>query len=273
MLSVPKKVIDRIAQKLRRLQNVVSSCRDRDINESDTVTLVMDILCDLLGFDKYSEITKEFQIRATYCDLAIKLDGKIGCLIECKAIGFALKDQHTQQALNYAANQGCEWVILTNSVFWRVYKVVFGQPITQELVFEIDFLKVNPKSEADVELLFVMSREGMDKNALADYYANLQAKDRYCIAALLMTDGVIKLVRRELRAMNPNVRVGEDEILDVIRLQVLKRELLEGNKATDAQKKIQRILRKREKERSKIDSQSAVGPEGASSLEAPPPSD
>ncbi len=252
MLAVPKKVSDRFSQRLKNLQGIISSCRDRDINESDTVTLVMDILCDLLGYDKYSEITKEHQIRSTYCDLAIKIAGKISFLIECKAIGIALKDNHIQQALNYAANQGCEWVILTNAGTWKVYKTIFGQPISQELVMEIEMLSLNAKKDSDAELLYAISREGIDKASLAEYYANQQAKDRFCIATILTTEAVLKLVRKELKAMNPSVNIETEEILDVLKNQVLKREVVEGDKATEAQKRIQKMMKKREKEKAKV---------------------
>ena len=50
------------------------------------------MLADLFGFDKYTEITSEQAIRGTYCDLAVKLEGKIKYLVEVKAIGLMLKD-------------------------------------------------------------------------------------------------------------------------------------------------------------------------------------
>ena len=35
----------------------------------------------------------------TYCDLAIKVDGKLRFLLEAKAIGLELKDDYIKQAL------------------------------------------------------------------------------------------------------------------------------------------------------------------------------
>jgi len=251
MLNIPKKVADRFAQRIKPLQGLAASCKDRDINESDTVTLVMDILCDLLGYDKYSDLTKEHQIRNTYCDLAIKLDGKVRCLIECKAIGITLKDAHIQQALNYAANQGCEWVLLTNAATWKIFRVIFGQPISQELVREFDLAALSPKCQADMEILFALSREGLDRNALGDYMAGLQAKDRFCVAALLMTEPVVKLVRKELRAMNNGTSVELDEILDVIRDQVIKRELVDSEKAAEAGRRIKKFFTRRDAQKAR----------------------
>jgi hypothetical protein len=110
MTSIPAKVAKRISDGLKRFQPIVDSARARDINESDTVTIVTDILQNVLGYDKYSEITSEHEIRGTYCDLALKLEGELTLLIEVKAIGLELKDQYIKQAVDYAANQGVEWV-------------------------------------------------------------------------------------------------------------------------------------------------------------------
>ena len=103
--TMPQKVADRIASGLKRFQPILQSAQARDINESDTVVIVADILQYVLGFDKYSEITSEHSIRSTFCDLATRVDGKFQLLIEVKAIGLDLKDAHIKQAVDYAAKR------------------------------------------------------------------------------------------------------------------------------------------------------------------------
>ena len=110
------------------------AAKARDVGESDTVTIVTDMLADVFGYEKYSEITSEYSIRGTFCDLATKIDGTLQTLIEVKAIGLELKDSHVKQAVDYAANQGVDWVLLTNGISWRVYHIIFAKPIDQELV-------------------------------------------------------------------------------------------------------------------------------------------
>lgn len=106
MALFPAKVISRISDGLKRLQPVLESAKSRDVNESDTVTIVVDILSDIFGYNRYSEITREFVIRRTFCDLAVKVDNKVCLLIEVKAVGLDLKDHHVKQAVDYAANEG-----------------------------------------------------------------------------------------------------------------------------------------------------------------------
>ena len=110
MASVPKKLADHYAKTVTKLQRVLKVAVDRDINEADTVAIVKDIFSDIMGFDKYTEITREYAIRGTFCDLAIKIEDKLQFLVEVKAIGLDLKESHLRQAVNYGVNQGVQGV-------------------------------------------------------------------------------------------------------------------------------------------------------------------
>lgn len=145
MAKVAKKVADRFAKTVGAFQRVLADAKDRDVNESDTVTIITDILSDVLGYDKYSDITSEQAIRGTYCDLAVKHDGKAKFLIEVKAIGLTLRENHLRQAVNYGANQGIPWVVLTNGLRWEIYRIKFEQPIAHEVVCAFDFLDLSPR--------------------------------------------------------------------------------------------------------------------------------
>jgi hypothetical protein len=99
MATIAKKVKDRFSKIVPKFQRILSKAKDRDVNESDTVNIINDMLDEVFGYDKYLDVTSEFAIRGTYCDLALKLDGKVQFLIEVKAIGLDLKDNHLRQAL------------------------------------------------------------------------------------------------------------------------------------------------------------------------------
>ncbi len=73
----PKKVAERIKGGLKKFRKVLQEARNADRSEQDTVTIVTDMLADVFGYDKYEELTGEYAIRGTYCDLAVKLDGKV----------------------------------------------------------------------------------------------------------------------------------------------------------------------------------------------------
>lgn len=195
------------------------------------------MLSELFGYDKYSEITSEHSIRGTYCDLATKIDGKIQLLIEAKAIGSDLKDAFVKQAVDYAANKGVEWVVLSNATNWRIYKVTFTKPIDAELVCEIDFLKVDPKNDEHLEQIYTLTKEGWQKQVLADLHEQRQALNRFSIAAVVLSDPVLDVVRRELRRLCPDVKIANEQISQVLMNEVLKRDVVEGDKAEEAKKK------------------------------------
>lgn len=90
-MPIPSKVADRLASGLKRFQPILAAAKHRDVNESDTSIMVTDLMAELFGYDKYSEITRELCIRGTFCDLATRIDGKFQMLVEVKAIGLDLK--------------------------------------------------------------------------------------------------------------------------------------------------------------------------------------
>jgi len=248
MTTIPTKVKDRLTMGVKRFIPVLSSAKTRDVNESDTVTIVTDMLAEVFGFDKYSEITSEFVIRGTYVDLAIKIDGKLALLIEVKAIGLDLKEAYVKQSVDYAANQGIEWVVLTNGARWQIYKVTFGKPVNQDLVLEIDFLNTNPKSTSALENLYLLTKEGIARSVLGDYHTQRQALSRFFIGAIALSDPVLEVIRRELRKMSPDVKIDTEQIKEVILQEIFKRDVVEGEKAEEARRKIaranNRVLRK-----------------------------
>ncbi len=106
VVNISVKVKERLASGIKRFQPIVAKARDKDINESDTVTIITDMLSDVFGYNKFTEVTSEFAIKKTYCDLAIKIDGQVKLLIEAKAAGIDLKEQYIKQAVDYGSNAG-----------------------------------------------------------------------------------------------------------------------------------------------------------------------
>lgn len=239
-MAVPKKVAERIAGSLKQYQTILAQQKARDVSEADTVTIIKDLLCDIFGYHKYAELTSEHSVRGTFCDLAVKIDSKLSLLIEVKAIGIALKDNHVKQAVDYAANQGCEWVVLTNGTDWLLYHVLFRKPIDKQEVARFDLLLVSPKNSADMEKLYLLSKEGFTKSALADYRDRQDATSRYMLAAILVnSDSIHSAIRREIRRIN-EILVDQDTIVKMLREEVIKRETIEGADADAASRKVRR---------------------------------
>lgn len=243
MANVPARVQIRLIAGIKKFQNVLKQARTRDINESDTVTIVMDMLTEVFGYDKYSEVTSEYAIKKTYCDLAIKIENKLRFLIEIKSIGLDLKTDHIKQVVDYGANQGVDWIILTNGENWKVFKIIFGKPIDNELVYEFSFANLNPKKDADVDLLYYVSKESLGKSALEDYRAQKQLLSKFFIGQVIVTEPVLECIRKAIKKVAPDVRISIDEIKEVLILDVFKREVFEDDRSNEAKKKLSKGLK------------------------------
>jgi hypothetical protein len=242
--GIPTKASARISAGIKKFQPIIASAKSRDVNESDTVVIVADMLQEIFGYDKYSEITSEHAVRGTYCDIAVKLEGTLAFLIEVKAVGLELKESFVKQAVDCAANQGVDWVILTNGMLWRAYKIGFAKPISHELVLDINLLNLNARSDSHAELLFLLSKEGWQRSKLGEYQSQKEALSRFSIAAILLTDPVLEVVRRELRRLTPGAHVDCSDVKAVLELEVLKRDTLEGDRAMLAKRLVSRASAK-----------------------------
>ncbi|MBK9182210.1 MAG: type I restriction enzyme HsdR N-terminal domain-containing protein [Ignavibacteria bacterium] len=247
-MKIPKKVLDRLGATVKVFQAVAVLQKTRDVSEADTVTLVKDILADSFGFDKYLELTSEQQIRGTYCDLAVKIDNKIRYLIEVKSAGVTLNDSHLRQAVNYGANQGIEWVVLTNAIDWRLYRIKFGQPIDFEEVSSFNLTSVNLKNDDDLNRIFLLCREGLSSDAMDVFHQQAQLVNKFTIAQILMSDPAVSVVRKELRRLFPELKVEQEQILDILVNDVLKREVVEGDKVKETQQRLKKALQKAAKQ-------------------------
>lgn len=248
-VKIPKKVQDRLVAALKRYQPIVRKLAERDISEADTVTVIKDMLSDIFGYDKYVELTSEQQIRGTFCDLAIKVEGKVHYLAEVKSAGTSLNDNHLRQAVNYGAHQGIEWIILTNAITWKIYRIRFSQPIDWEEVYCFDMGTLSARSGDDLAKLFMLCRESISTDALQEFHRQAQILNRYVLAELMLGDAMVSALKRELRRLFDGVRTSEDELRILLANDVIKRDTLDGDAPKAAKavvKKASAVLAKRQ---------------------------
>ena len=254
-MRLTKKTEERIKGAVAKFKIVLARAKDRDLNESDTVTLITDMLSEIFGYDKYVEVTSELAIRGTYCDLAIKLGDKFEYLIECKSIGTELKENHLRQAIGYGSNKGIQWIVLTNGVEWNIYRLRFEQPIQWDLVAKFDFETLNLKSERDMERLVIMTKEGVEKNARAELFEKIQCVNKYVIGQLLLNEPVVSVLRRELKKLSDGINVEETEVITLLKENVLRRELIdtENEAVTATAAKVNRFYKQSKKPSVKLE--------------------
>jgi hypothetical protein len=240
MIAMPDKVARRIAAGLRKFQPILAASRSRRPSEADAYALTEDLLAEVFGYDKYTQISCECMDGGACRDLAVTLNGAIAMLIEVKAAGQALTEPFLEHALEHAVSEGCEWLVLTNASLWRVYKLSFSETVEHERVLEFDLEHLHPRSEADLALAFTLTREGWNAGRLAEIHAQRQALGRYALAALVLTEPVLGAIHDALRRIAPRLSVRNDEIALLLREQVVRPELLEGSRAQAAHELVHR---------------------------------
>lgn len=268
-MKISTRTRTRLVEGLRKYLPIVAAAKVRDLNEADTSRVVQDVLSDLLGFDRYTEITSEYCIRGTYCDLAIKLNDQPRLLIEVKAAGLELKDMHVKQAVDYAANLGTDWVVLTNGSQWKVFHVTFSKPIEKEETVSFDLSAMNPKTEQDIELLFLISKEGLIESALGEFREQKKAVNKFVVSAVLQSEPVLKAVRKELSRLNPEVRIDIEDVCKVLTADVLKREVVDSEEAQLTAKKVKAAFLRMEKRKEKAEENFVVQPPGTAESTEP----
>jgi predicted type IV restriction endonuclease len=275
MANIPQKVSERLVAGIKKFKSVLTTAHENKDNESNTVIIITDMLSEIFGYAKYSEITSEIAIRGTFCDLATQIDKKIQSLIEAKAICHELNYAHITQAVGYASTKGIEWVVLTNGIIWQIYKVTIDKSVDHEKIIEIDFLNVDHHNPDHLESLFRLTKEGWMKSALSDYYEQKQALSKFSIAAILSTDSVLSVIRKNLKLISPDAKINAEQIRSVLEREVIDKEILKDEnleKLDEARRKIAKALKKAEKESTDESSPVPVQPVQNPSPEIQPPS-
>jgi predicted type IV restriction endonuclease len=242
-MGLGKNAVERIEDGLKRYRSILANARKRDVSESDTVVIIGDMLADVLGYEKYEEISTEFAVKGTYVDLAVRVGKEIYFLVEAKAIGVELKDIHVRQVVDYGANQGVEWAVVTNGAVWRVYKIEFKKPINHVLIAEVDLLATTSKDAAAIEFFTNLCKEGFAKSQMEEFYEQHQATNKHTLAAVLLSEPMLNQIRLGLRRIFPNVEADAQSLATALRNEVLKRELIDGEDAEAAAALVKRMSR------------------------------
>lgn len=246
---IPARVSSRISHQIKRFQQTIRDASHRDINESDTALIIAEMLAEVMGYKKLEEITTEYGVRGAYADLAVKVKSDLRFLVEVKAVGTELKDSHVTQVVNYGANQGVDWAILTNAAQWQAYRITFSKPVDRVLVLSTDLTQDDYKSESVIEFFGNLSREVFTSSSMTQVFRSKQALGKFTIAQIISSDPVVGRIRRELRRLAPGLNPALDDIRTIIEQDVIKRELFDGEEAKAAAKLVRRATRRAAREK------------------------
>lgn len=208
MLSSSKQA--KILDALKKYSKKYLSGKITELDESGTRLMINEFLSDVLGFAPIEEIKTEYMIKGTYADYVIQLKGNRHFLVEVKAFSLNLSDNHLRQAINYGANEGIEWALLTNGKCFDFYKILFNKPIESRKVFSIDFSDPKKLKEI-VETVQYLHKDAVGNKGLDLLWNKCVALDPANVAGLLYTPSVINFIKKSLKDKYKH-KFGDDEI-------------------------------------------------------------
>jgi hypothetical protein len=118
--------------------------------------------------------------------------------------------------------------LLTNGIIWKVYRIKFGQPIDWEEVYCFDMGALSTRSADDMAKLYMLCRESLSSDALEAFHRQAQIFNRYMLAELLMGDGTVGLLKRELRRLF-DLKATDEEVRIMLANDVIKRDAVDGD--------------------------------------------
>lgn len=235
-----------ISKDLKKYIPIFQQAKEQGINEAETSLRIGKFLEDVLNYDVFQDITKEHSIKDKYVDYAIKINGKVVFFVEIKQAGIELKERHIEQASNYAANAGVEWILLTNGIGWQMYHLTFDEGIQNDLIWSADILTDNIQEASDK--ISLLHKKSISKGDLEDYYSKIVTLSPRSIMQSIFHENTLSTIRRQLRKTT-GVSIDEADLVNGIK-KMLSPETWEA--IGDVKIKRQRKVRKPQEEETTI---------------------
>jgi predicted type IV restriction endonuclease len=233
---MPKPTLDKSIKKaLSNAKNLVESVLKADGNEAETRRRVERIFASVLEYDVFKHVSREYAVHGVadteYCDFAVCLEpGKASSpdiLVEIKRVGIDLVQKHLKQVASYAINNGCEWVVLTNSREWRLYHISFSQPPETKLIESWDLLKddlLTLHKKFDIICYKNLKKKGLNK-----LWQTWHVLNKANLLKILLSEEAIRMCQRGIKKAK-GVTVSPEDIVGAFRHLLNESALIEMDK-------------------------------------------
>lgn len=191
-----------------------------EVDESATRIMVNSLLTSVFGYAELDDIKTEYNIRGTYADYVIQLARKKHIVVEVKSIQLDLSSNHLRQAVGYAADEGIDWVLLTNGRQVKLYKVLFGKPVTRHLVFDYNLADLTTIKKAAADMTY-LSKKCVQKGELDEYWKRFDALTPASIVKAIYTEDVIRAIRLRLKK-NCGMNFDQNDVIDAVQEVLVK---------------------------------------------------
>jgi hypothetical protein len=206
-----------------------------DLDESGTRLLINHFLTEMLGYETLSEVKTEYMIKGTYADYVIQIGGKRHFLVEVKALSLNLSSNHLRQSINYGANEGIDFVLLTNGKFFELYKVLFEKPISHELIFSINLSDLSNIKIISEQLQY-LHKDAVLKKGLETLWDRHSALSPKNLSKLLFSTEVVNFLQKELKKKH-NIKFEEINIQNAVKRIAIESIIIDDFKSIQKKEK------------------------------------
>jgi hypothetical protein len=186
----------------------------KELDESGTRLMINRFLSDVLGYKQIDEIKTEYMIKGTYADYVIQVDKTRHFLVEVKALSFELSEKHLRQTINYGANEGIEYAMLTNGKNFEFYKIIFEKPISSRLIFAVDLSDIALLKNATSYLQY-LHKDSVVKHSFEPLWNKCEATNPYNIAGMICSDIVLNCIKKFIKTKY-NEKCADEAILSAV---------------------------------------------------------
>jgi len=210
-----------LLKKLKAFRKKYLVKKYEELDESATRLIVNTFLIDVLGYHELEEIKTEYAIKGTYADYVIQVGRKKHFIVEVKAIQLDLCEKHLRQAVNYAANEGIDWVLLTNGQHYELYRVLFEKPISCRKICAFDLADQEQLKQA-VDCFVYLTRKSALTDVLERFWKRFRALEPTNLAKYLYSLDIVRFLRRSLKK-DVKLLFPEEDIYDSLHYVIINK--------------------------------------------------
>lgn len=203
---------NKLLKKLKEYRKKYIIKKYESLDESATRIMVNCFLSEVLGYTELDEIKTEYCIKGTYADYVIQIDRKKHFIVEVKAMQLDLCEKHLRQAVNYAANEGVDWVLLTNGKQFELYRVIFEKPISFKKIFSYNLENITILKHA-VEYFYLLTKKSVLNKELNKFWVRFEALEPINLCKYLFSHDAVRLLKRLLKKKE-KINFSDEDILD-----------------------------------------------------------
>lgn len=213
-----KKIGKEFQQQVGRIAMQLSKGRR---NEEEARRWCVDLLkSPAMGY-KEEDIETEARVLGKRVDIALKDDGRIFMVIECKAATVNINGNAINQAASYAVGLGAEWAAVTNGHNWCLYHVSATKGVEPDIteIFDISILDEDGVSEDDSYYLYLLTRFAIDSGETKELFHEINCTSVSRMRAAVLSDETVRLICKNLEdnykeKMGISIAVDESEVYE-----------------------------------------------------------